>query len=170
MAFETGPVGIGAIRAFFSGPTPSRMSNYYKNGAYVPSTKLVLEPGPSDTDFTFNSSTPQTFIEYEYTDPVRQGLSGDSNWNGIIKWNGSTIDYFANIAGPLILVADYGGGNVYYAQGFATETNEFYDFDTDTYYIYSDRHAVRRTQPQTINASIPVSGTIRLSNFRGADK
>lgn len=46
---SSGTISIGDLRTEFGGPTPSSLTDYYRGGSYVPSTKLVTVTAGSTT-------------------------------------------------------------------------------------------------------------------------
>jgi hypothetical protein len=143
----SGAISIGTLNGFFSGSGTS-MSNFYRGGGRVPSTRTtnitVREPASGefyqlrwfwDQDFTINRSD--------------------------VAWAGSYTGIIAGINATSVT-----SGSFTYFRG------SFRDSDSDEGGVYRNYFGIYRTYPSTtttqINTGVPSSGTISLSNFYGA--
>ena len=159
MALQTsGAITFAQIQAEFGGSGTISLSEYYKNGSngYVPST--IGGPAGSWGSYI----TPTTTYRWQVL------WSGSSLLSVQLKWNGTTVystttqsnanlTQFSGVSGY-----DYGRGTLYSTSG----GNKNDPFTTKLYKIR------RRTtaSSQTVNASIPTSGTISMNQFYGGRK
>jgi hypothetical protein len=144
----SGAISIGTLNSFFSGSGTS-MSNFYRGGARVPSTRTVAitvrEPSSGeyyqfrwywDQDFSINRSD--------------------------IFWGGVYTGIVANINATSVT-----SGSFTYFRGSFRDT--VFDGEGGVIRYY---YGIYRTYPSTtttqINTGVPSSGTISLSNFYGA--
>lgn len=140
---SSGTISIGDLRTEFSGPTPSSLSDYYRNGGYVPTTGTVREPA---TGYNFSLSSPTYIWQYDttYSALGQTGLS--------IYWNNTNVfnNYYASPPTSVTV-----SGSTYYQGIYQTASGAIY-----YYSLY------RTTSVD--NSGIPTSGTISLSDFYGA--
>lgn len=93
----TGPISLGDIQSFFGGANPAAISEYYKNGAYVPST--------------INSSLGPYWVNDQYEYKQVGSLT-------TIIWNSVTILSATDIG----LASSYSSGGYTYYRGSLQET------------------------------------------------
>jgi len=140
---NSGTLSLAQIQSHFGGSNPASLSEYYRGGAYVPSTKRTII---SDVNDIYSTGNPPT----------------DSYWNrtnGEVKLNGNVIANLSS-SGVTGFTKTIGGTKYQYNRGDFQEDffgNDLYSFDE---LVYRD---------DNINASIPTSGRIYISNFYGAD-
>jgi hypothetical protein len=163
----SGAISINDLNTFFTG-SGTAMSNFYRGGGRVPSTKTTTtttrEPasGTSYGDFTFN---------FQVT-----SFSTPGNFDNYVMWDGVFIEVdppFTFIRGdPLASITV---GNTTYYRGTTEKTlvgtakspPEYSHGQTvDTYRIHRE---VIVTATVNINTSIPTSGQISLNQFYGAE-
>lgn len=149
----SGIISLADIHAEFGGPTPIKLSNYYRGGAYVPAT----------TSEVTNTRQPASGENYNQTTYTWYCVAGPTNLTEL-RW-GST----SNIKSGGTLSGDY----LSYTKG----TTTYYRGSLQQYRPQQAQippawwYAVYRTITQTvntnINTSIPTSGVLSLSNFYG---
>jgi hypothetical protein len=144
----SGAISIGTLNGFFSG-SGTAMSNFYRGGGRVPSTRTVA--------ITVREPSSGEFYSFRW-EWVRNYASGNES---DIWWNGSYI------GSADISATSFTSGSVTYFRGsFQTS-----DFDPELGTL-RDYYGIFRTFPSTttvaINTGVPSSGTISLSNFYGA--
>ncbi len=148
---SSGVISLNAIKEALGGPTSPALSNYYRGGAYTPSTKtvstVVREPSSGE------------YYNYPIYGWVRQS---ETNF-GYIRWNNTTITDAAGFS-----AASYTSGGWTYYRG----SHRDFQNDENGWGIYYA--ALYRQQGSTTNVSIntgvPSSGQISMSQFYGAEK
>lgn len=149
---SSGTISLSQVQTEFTGANPISMSEYYKNGPYVPST--VGGAAGAWSGYTYTASTRwirEVTGSYGYLYLY---------WAGTLVYSGD--NYNATQLDSLGDGYDFGRGNQYSYQG-ADKNNPT---ETTIYYIR------RRTTATsvTVNTSIPASGTISMSQFYGGRK
>jgi hypothetical protein len=139
---------LANVQSALGGSNPISMSEYYRGGPYVPTTRNVTVREPSSGDSYARGSTDWAVIN----------SSGTS-----LYWGGPFVAS-AFGAGTTSLVRD---GYTYYRGGYretTSEGNSYYGFFTLVHY------AVYRTYGSTasINTGVPSSGAISISQLYGA--
>lgn len=142
MALQTsGAISLSQVQGEFGGANPISMSEYYRGGAYVPTT----------------ISTTTTSAWYAQFSPLWAWVinSGTSTFQAY--WDGTNV---GSGSGSSITV----GGYTYDVGSLWTTISD--KFGTTYYY------EIRRTgsTSETVNTSIPSSGTISMSQFYGGRK
>ena len=142
MALQTsGAISLSQVQGEFGGSNPISMSEYYRNGSYVPSTITTT----STTGWYGQFSPLWTWI-------VPAGTSTyQAYWNGTNVGSGS---------GSSITVSGY-------TYDVGSLWNTISDKTGTTYYYQIRRTGSTST---TVNSSIPTSGTISMSQFYGGRK
>ena len=160
----SGQISLSQIQTEFTGANPIGVSEYYKDGIYVPSTL----GGPAGTwssylnTWTANGSRTyawevEVFGNFiflrlwwagvEIYNSYAEGIFDETQINGVTDLGGTAYDY--------------GRGSTYtYIQGAKAEPN---------HYMYPIRRRTSETS-ETVNAGIPASGQIGLSQFYGGRK
>ena len=154
MALQTsGAISFSQMQTEFGGANPIAFNEYYKNGSYVPST--IGGPAGSWGSYI----TPTTTYRWQVLWNGSTLLSLQLKWNGTTVYSTTTqsnanLTQFSGVSGY-----DYGRGTLYSTSG----GNKNDPFTTKLYKIR------RRTtaSSQTVNASIPTSGTISMNQFYG---
>ena len=85
MAFETGAISFSALQSYFGGSNPVSLSEYYRGGANVPTTKTVITTYNSGTlGSNFGSGRPQDqygwFAGTSATFPGGTPTGGEQVW------------------------------------------------------------------------------------------
>lgn len=151
---SSGTISLGNVQSVMGGSNPASMSEYYRGGTYVPSTKTVTPPmeGP------FFSAQPP----YYYW-AVSSGVAeGPFPWEPIyytyiiVQWNSTYMDF----DGDEYTTSYTRGGYTYYRGSLSN----------GSYNVYQISRSSTTTTTTNINTSVPTSGTISLSNFYGAEK
>lgn len=142
MALQTsGAISLSDIQGEFGGSNPISMSEYYRNGSYVPSTI---------SSTTTSSWYGQFSPAYYFIQPA-----GTSSYTAY--WNGT---YIGQSTGGSITTGGYT-----YERG--SLWNTISDKSGTTYY-YEIRQT--GTTSTTVNSGIPTSGTISFDQFYGGRK
>lgn len=149
---STGAISINDIKTLFGGPAAPALSNYYRGGAYIPTTKTVNVREPSSGyNYTFGTY----FYQYGYWSSPGIGKDpGTSGYSTSVYWNGVSV-YFDTVNAYASVTVS---GVTYYANTYISAGNP------DVYGVY-------RTYNSTvsINTGIPSSGQISISQFYGAE-
>jgi hypothetical protein len=154
MALQTsGAISFSQMQTEFGGANPIALSEYYKNGSYVPST--IGGPAGSWGSYI----TPTTTYRWQVLWNGPTLLSVQLKWNGTVVYS-TTTQSNANLTQfNGVSSYDYGRGTLYSTSGGTKES-------PITTKLYKIR---RRTtaSSQTVNASIPTSGIISMNNMYG---
>ena len=158
MALQTsGVISFSQMQTEFGGANPIGFNEYYKNGSYVPST--IGGPAGSWGSYV---NPPTTTYRWQLLFSGPTLLSLQLKWNGTTVYSTTTqsnanLTQFSGVSGY-----DYGRGTLYSTSGGSKH-------DPFTTKLYKIR---RRTtaSSQTVNASIPTSGTISMNQFYGGRK
>lgn len=142
---SSGAISLSNIQSVMGGSNPASLSEYYRNGPYVPSTKTVTLREPSSGEYTIQNSW-WWFMS--------------SNGFGYFKWN-----YGPYVSTTGVNTTSYTSGGYTYFRGslFGTGGNG---------YEIHRHYGIYRTSQSTvsINQNVPTSGVIGLNNFYGAEK
>lgn len=142
MALQTsGAISLSQVQGEFGGSNPISMSEYYRNGSYVPSTITTT----STTGWYGQMSPLWTWYV----------ASGTSTYTAY--WNGT---YIGSGSGGSITV----GGYTYNVGSIWNTISDKYG--TTTYYQIRRTGSTSTT----VNSGIPTSGTISMSQFYGGRK
>ena len=154
MALQTsGTITFAQIQAEFGGSGTISLNEYYKNGSYVPSTI----GGPAGSWGSYVTPTATYRWQVLWSGPTL--LSVQLKWNGTTVYS-TTTQSNANLTQfNGVSSYDYGRGTLYSTSGGTKDS-------PITTKLYKIR---RRTtaSSQTVNASIPTSGTISMNNMYG---
>ena len=144
----SGAISIANIASVMGGAAPHSLSEYYRGGAFVPSTRTVSTVVREPTSGDYYSNPGNIYGLWVL-------LSGSSNY---FFWGGRV--------GITSATSITTGGYTYYR---GTYREVVYDKGGAEY-----RYGIYRTSGSTttvnINGSVPTSGAISLSNFYGAAK
>jgi len=142
MALQTsGAISLSQVQGEFGGANPISMSEYYRNGAYVPSTITTT----STTGWYGQFSPLWSWVIYSGTRTYQA-------W-----WNGTNVGS--------------GSGSSITVGGYTYEVGSLWNTISDktgTNYYYQIRRT--GSTSTTVNTSIPSSGTISMSQFYGGRK
>lgn len=151
---SSGAISIGNLNSFFGGSGTS-MSNFYRGGGRVPSTKtvtsIVRDPPSGDYYSRITSNHTVWF--------------GD----GALAWFSSADNPNVGWQPPWM---QHGGGTSYTAGGFTYYRGSLRDVASDqygTYYMYAVYRTSQSSSTSNINTGIPSSGSLSLSQFYGAE-
>jgi hypothetical protein len=161
----SGAIAISNIKSLFGGPTSPSLSNYYRGGSYIPSTKtvstMVYEP-PNGNSFL--GVTPKLTAGYWWIGGLYQAVWFTFN-SKTLWWDGVIIASNIDTGVTSIVIGSY----TYYRGG----DTAYEHFNTSGYY-WEYGFYVRRTSggssTVSINTGIPSGGTIKLSQFYGAEQ
>jgi hypothetical protein len=143
---------LANVQAALGGANPISMSEYYRGGAYVPTsrTTTVREPASGSTY-------------------INGGFFAANNHYWVYASDGSYLGIAFNSRDPIYNGTGFAstvtsGGYTYYRDTFQTMGSNIY---TGVTYYY---HAVYRTSTGTssINTGVPSSGAISISQLYGA--
>lgn len=146
---SSGAISLNNIKTLFGGPTSPSLSNYYRGGSYIPSTKTVVVREPASGDYYDKNQTRVTTY-----------YSG-SNYNTNFRWGNSDVS--GSISGDVV---------TYSTGGYTYQRSSIRESAIDGYGVGFRFYGIYRTSNSTvnINTSIPTSGTISMSQFYGAEK
>lgn len=140
MTLQTsGAISLNAVQAEYGGSNPIRMSEYYRNGSYVPSSNVG------------SYSSYQANVNSYYWADV------DNSGTVTIEWNNSVVANFTSSATTYIT------GGYEYQKGTLFSSSGGGKGGPTTYY-YRVR---RRTNSGSINTNVPTSGSISMNDFYG---
>lgn len=147
----SGAISLGDIQTTMGGASPASISEYYRGGAYVPSSKTVTTREPASGENYNYPSVPYMWWEVIYT-PFTYVL---------VRWSGGSFSPGTDIN----ITSATSGGYTYFRGSYRTTLS---DPEGGGYYLYG----LYRTSSSTtsINTSVPSSGQISLSQFYGAEK
>lgn len=142
---SSGAISLLALQNEYGGSSPISLSEYYRNGAYVPNSITSTVREPSSGEYYTNGS--YMWVCY----------AGTANETILLYWAG------ADLGAPYGFYTSVTIGGYTYYRGSFRETTKIPSWD---YY------GIYRTSSSTIyvNQSVPTSGTISLSNFYGGRK
>lgn len=156
----SGTISLANLATEFGGAAPHSLSEYYRDGAYTPSTKTVstFVREPSSGDY-YSDTAPS----YSWVDVGYGGGGGTANTSGA-TWNGASV--FEGIATN---VDSYTVGGYTYYQGSYRGYVPGGDYSKEFWY-YGIYRTSGSSSTVSINTGIPSSGQISLSQFYGAEK
>lgn len=142
MALQTsGAIYFSQLKSVYGGGNPAYISNYYRNGPYVPSTKSVVVRDPTSGE--------------TYT-------AGSTYWRVIPGTDQSSV-----VIGGAILWTTVGQGTAYSYNG----SNYYRGTFVSTLYgIYYYKFYMTYSSSISVNQNVPTSGAIWFSQFYGGDK
>ena len=154
MTLQTsGAISLADLQTEYGGANPISISEYYRNGSYVPNSittsTVVREPS---TGYSYSLAPPYYYWMRQATTPNRfyvywNGTAILSAWeapSGLSNWTSGGWTYYK---GPNLKYSSYGVNfynDIYRQQGGTSTTN--------------------------VNQSVPTSGTVSLSNYYGGRK
>ena len=149
---SSGAISIANLNSFFPG-SGTAMSNFYRGGGRVPSTKTV-----------------STVVREPSSGENWYGKFGAFSWNmptignREIRWNGTVVYTFPSSDNTTTSVTV---GSFTYFRGtlFVTEQGSYGTFN----YYYGVWRTSGSSSTVSINGNIPTSGQISLSQFYGAE-
>jgi hypothetical protein len=146
MAVKTaGFIRLSQIQTEFTGANPISMSEYYKNGPYVPSTVAAAAGAWED------GTGPISSTHFLYDRYYRRL---------IIRWDGAVTYVGYNVSGVY---------PVFSQNGYDYEPGA-YNYAQSTRYYYNARRRITAGGSEIVNTGIPTSGTISMSQFYGGRK
>jgi len=141
MTLQTsGAISLSQVQSEYGGSNPISMSEYYRNGSYVPSSNVG------------SYSSYQANVNSYYWSDV--GNSGTVQ----IEWNNSIVASFQSSA------TTYIAGGYEYQKGTLFTSSGGGKGGGPTTYYYRVR---RRTNSGSINTNVPTSGSISMNDFYG---
>ena len=145
---SSGAISIANIASVMGGAAPHSLSEYYRGGAYVPSTRTVstVVREPTSGDY--------------YVNP------GNINGRWVNSLGGTNSYYFDGTKGHTSATSLTTGGYTYYRGSY----KGYVSGKAGSEYRYGIYRTSGSTTTVNINGSVPTSGAISLSNFYGAAK
>lgn len=139
------------IRDALGGSNPVSLSQYYRGGPRVPTTRTVTVRDPSSGDY-FNMSNPLT------------------RWLQVLTYGGSPIDAAGYWFGTNLGNFGSGAPTSFTTGGFTYFRGTFYERRFGDHTI-EDFYGIFRTSSSTvsINTGVPSSGQISISQLFGAE-
>jgi hypothetical protein len=147
---SSGAISLANLQSEYGGSNPISLSEYYKNGSYVPSSVTSLGSMSAER-FELN-------VSWAWWNENSSETSQPCYWR--MYWDDVQVGGGVSCSGPPSYV-DSGGYRYYFG---TLRTNNVSGFQ-DWYYI--KRQAILTTN---VNTNVPTSGTISLSNFYGGRK
>jgi hypothetical protein len=160
MALQTsGAISFSQMQTEFGGANPISLSEYYKNGSYVPSTV-------GGAAGSWNSYTTNTNYYYNMQNITNIGVN---YW--IVYANGSQTALGTNLtldSNNRVVIGTYeyeraATAHTFYVPSGKTSAGQ------DSYFSYHYRRRTASTSV-TVNANIPTSGVISMNNMYGGRK
>lgn len=160
---SSGPLSINDIRNLFGGPGSPALSNYYRGGAYVPSTKTVSTQTRSPTSGEY----------YQQCCGTARRVWIIENQTGS-NTNGNTLIYAPSLGVDIALgnqnnLTSYTTGNRTYYRG-SLGYSEYEGYYQVWLKFWSFYWIDTTTSTTNINTSVPTSGQISISQLYGAEK
>lgn len=138
----SGAISLSDLQTQLGGANPIGLSEYYRGGSYVPSTRTTstnVSEGP-----TYVANVTYWYVDNSYAD-------FRIYWGGFLANVGSGTSYTIS-------------GKTYYRGGFYTQV---WAGNRYLYYYYISR-TYTTTTVSNINTSVPTSGQISLSQLYGS--
>ena len=140
MTLQTsGAISLSQVQSEYGGSNPISMSEYYRNGSYVPSSNVG------------------SYSSYQANVNSYYWSAGGNSGTVTIEWNNSVVASFQSSATTYIT------GGYEYQKGTLFSSSSGGKGGTTTYY-YRVR---RRTNSGSINTNLPTSGSISMNDFYG---
>lgn len=148
---SSGAISFSQLQSHFGGGNPISMSEYYRNGSYVPSIYTVT------TTTTTTTRQPSSGSSFSAAAPVTQwyvvGTAGIT-----IQW--ANVNVITNYT-PSTATSLTTGGWTYYRDTLAGNT-----YGILSYRLYRQQTTTSSSSTTTnINTGIPTSGTISMNQF-----
>lgn len=148
---STGAISINDVAGVMGGSAPHSLSEYYRGGGLVPSTRTTNTRSPTSG---YNISWDSGGGEPNYY--FNETSDGNESAITVVYWQG---EVYVTLAGWA--VTSYTVGNTTYYKG-PFYGNAGFGFLYEIYKI--------ATTTTNINANVPASGAISMSNFYSAEK
>jgi hypothetical protein len=149
MALQSGgTISLRQVSNEFGGSDPIAMSEYYRNGAYVPNFVNIVSP------YYFDRTTTGSYYYWQ-----------DAYWGfqRAVYWAGALITNNAGYNTTTITV----GINTYYRGSYQTNQVLYSSSGFQVNYYW---FSIARSNGTYSNSSIPTGGLIRMSNFYSTRK
>jgi hypothetical protein len=149
------------IRDALGGSNPVSLSQYYRGGARVPSTR-------NTTVQTRDPTSGEYYVRYGFTNRYYWGQNSSGYNPGSTA--GSSLAYFANalIFSSSSNVSSYTSGNVTYYRG-TFQLFEFYSSYCESLNYFGIYKITTTGGTVSINTGVPSSGQISISQLYGAE-
>ncbi len=165
---SSGAISINHIKTLFGGPASPALSNYYRGGAYIPSTKSTTTSvrEPSSGNY-YQIGSGGSVVSYYWTVFNSGFTPGDQNGTNRYMWNRFPNQGELSIGGGVIN-SFTSGIYTYYKGSYRGHTYDSYNGLTNSYWgIY---RTYQSSTTVNINTNVPTSGQISISQFYGAEK
>jgi hypothetical protein len=140
---------LAHIQAQLGGSNPISMSEYYRGGAYVPTTRSTIVREPTSGEY-YSRTAPSS----NFNHAIASNLWG-------LNFNGTAITPVATSGPPPASYTD--GGFTYYRGTYRERSVEDYVGSVDLWAVYRTSGGTT-----TINTGVPSSGAISLNSLLGA--
>lgn len=151
---SSGAISFSQLQSHFGGGNPISISEYYRNGSYVPSIYTVTT---TTTTTTRQPSSGSNYTVWGGSTGYEWRVIGTSSTQ--IYWGSSTITTSASATAT----SHTSGGWTYYRSTFVVQNYSIY-----RYRIYRQQTTTSSSTTTTnINTGIPSSGTISMNQFYG---
>ncbi len=141
---------LSNVQSALGGSNPISMSEYYRGGAYVPTSRTVNVREPSSGEYYNYPNTPYTWWEAQ-TSVAKYSMA---------RWFGSIF----TVSGNSSLTSITSGSSTYYRGSYRTNVSDPYGNSYNIYAIYRTT-----TSTTSINTGVPSSGAISISQLYGAE-
>lgn len=144
---SSGEISFADIQNEYGGSNPISLSEYYKDGSYVPSSIFALG--------TMSNEIYQLGVYWCFWNDTSAGGNGFYQF----EWNNSVIRQGYSSSRPSY--TDSGGYRYWFGS-----------LQSNNVSGYQDWHAIKRQTAGnvTVNSNVPTSGTLSLSNHYGGRK
>lgn len=144
----SGAISLSQVQSVLGGGNPISMSEYYRGGAYTPSTITTYNTVTEGPTHSGN----YRWIVFQSTSYADSIIWAGSHWNQ---------GYGRNMTS-------------YSVSGYTFYRGSYYGTYSDkiagTFYEYYISRSYVTSSSATVNTGVPSSGTISMSNFYGATK
>lgn len=154
---SSGAISINDIKTLFGGPASPALSNYYRGGSYIPTSKTVLT-----TSGPFYSRTARPYYWW-YVPANGSSIEYAFNFPNDPKMGETRTAYMGSTSAATSTTSFTAGGATYLRGTYVENLGGFNS---------GPRYQISRQTSSTasINTGIPSSGAISLSQFYGAEK
>lgn len=141
---------LANVQAALGGANPISMSEYYRGGAYVPTSRTTTVREPTSGENYNYPSSPYTWWETQ-TSAAQYSMA---------RWSGAIY----TVSGTSTLTSITSGSSTYYRGSYRTSVSDPYSNSYNIYALYRIT-----TTSTSINTGVPSSGTISISQLYGAE-
>lgn len=152
------------IQSALGGSNPISLSEYYRGGSYVPTTRTVSTTvrDPSSGDY-YNRGAYGNSINTGF---INATIPGYGTYT-LIGWFGTILNNNAWITGTYSSWSQ--GGYTYYRGTYRTTYYTNNGYGTETWLLYGIYRTYPSTTTVSINTGVPSSGSISIGQLYGAE-